>query len=409
MAINLVYGPDEVLAGQLAQQAGHGEFLQAQDERLRALDQFNQQLDENARQFDQRLAYGAQQDSAQLQQQTAQRSQQGQIAQADIQARAQQEGYNRQNKWGLEAFNQQGQQNNIAAQGANQQNVANINAAQQQREAMMQQAFKEHDAATQAWMKGDTFTSPELFQKFKERYDQRWAPFGITFGGMDETLQHDATQQAVQKVLPFLRSTLTFNGQPMFGDGELSQFVNADGTVNEDLLFKTHDSMIKGKQAEFEQGPKALEMHQKEEKHQQDMQHDNAATDLKIANQQREAENARQQQQRTFETQQRSRFSDAKSKWATNRAKWNADEATRAAKAKEAGTSYSAQPYDVPAPTWDEFKPIDQPPPTLADVSVGTHANPNQQPTLQPGDEIVVAPDGRRGIKHANGRVTPIP
>ncbi len=220
MAINHVYAPDPQFAAQAISQAGGAEYQQGQQDRLRAIEQFNAQLEQRDREFYDQLAY--QQDSQALgyatnQDQLALRAYEGDqnrmagLAESEMRS-----------QYGLADTALRG---NLQAAMQGQQTAGMM--ARDMQETRLKQAMSEHDAIQKAWLDGEHFTSDDQFKQAKSAWENKWGALGLTWGLPDQIAQQQAQQNDAMKVGQIETSFFTnpIDGAPLIAEGAVQSML----------------------------------------------------------------------------------------------------------------------------------------------------------------------------------------
>jgi len=220
VAVNHVYVPDQGFVAQAINEAGAAQYRQGQDDRLRAIEQYNAQLEQRDQHFYDNLAYqqGAQaldyatnQDALGLR---AYESDQNRMAGlADSQMRQ---------EYGLADTALRG---DIQAQLQGRQTAGQM--ARDMQNARLEQAMSEHDAIQKAWLDGEHFTSEDQFKQAKTAWEGKWGPLGLTWGLPDQIAAQQAEQSDAEMVgqLESTFFTSQVDGSPLIPQGAVQSML----------------------------------------------------------------------------------------------------------------------------------------------------------------------------------------
>lgn len=220
MAINHIYAPDPQFAAQAISQAGAAEYQQGQDDRLRAIEQFNAQLEQRDRQFYDNLAY--QQDGQLLDYVSNQDRLAFSGAQADQNRQAGLAEAEMRNQYGLADTALRG---NLQAAMQGRESAGMM--ARDMQETRLKQAMSEHDAIQKAWLEGEHFTSDDQFKQAKGAWEQKWGSLGLSWGLPDQIAQQQAQQNDEMKVGQIETSFFTnpIDGKPLISEGAVQSML----------------------------------------------------------------------------------------------------------------------------------------------------------------------------------------
>jgi hypothetical protein len=220
VAINHVYAPDQQFAAQAISQAGAAEYQQGQNDRLRAIEQFNAQLEQRDREFYDNLAY--QQDAQALNYATNQDRMALDAYQGDQRIEAGLADSRMRSQYGLADTALRG---NLQAAMQGQQTAGMM--ARDMQETRLKQAMSEHDAIQKAWLDGEHFTSDDQFKQAKSAWENKWGALGLTWGLPDQIAQQQAQQNDAMKVGQIETSFFTnpIDGAPLIAEGAVQSML----------------------------------------------------------------------------------------------------------------------------------------------------------------------------------------
>lgn len=287
MAINHVYVPDPQFAAQAISQAGGAEYQQGQQDRLRAIEQFNAQLEQRDREFYDNLAY--QQDAQALGYATNQDQMALSAYQGDQNRMAGLAEAEMRNQYGLADTALRG---NLQAAMLGQQTAGMM--ARDMQETRLKQAMSEHDAIQKAWIDGEHFTSDEQFKQAKGAWENKWGALGLTWGLPDQIAQQQAQQNDAMKVGQIETSFFTnpIDGTPLIAEGavqsmlELGMEPKEIATIGVKMQAEARQRAAlqqKEKQEEIKYQEAAANMERDDVRADQQLQHTQAANEQKAA------------------------------------------------------------------------------------------------------------------------------
>lgn len=368
MAINHIYAPDPQFAAQAISQAGAAEYQQGQDDRLRAIEQFNAQLEQRDRQFYDNLAYQqdgqllnyvANQDQLAFSGAQANQNRQAGLAEAEM-----------RNQYGLADTALRG---NLQAAMQGRESAGMM--ARDMQETRLKQAMSEHDAIQKAWLDGEHFTSDDQFKQAKGAWEKKWGSLGLSWGLPDQIAQQQAQQNDEQKIA-LLESGFKsrFTGDSLIPEGQIKTWLEL-GVEPKDIMAAQIKYHAEDRQA--------ASLQQKER--QEEIKYQESSANMK-----RDDERANQQLEHTRQS------AEQKAAMAAEQHKqkmmMNAVNSYQAAKLKWATAKNAA--FDA------EGKASLGPEPKLEDFML-----PEMQ---ESGGEIITNKAGRRARLHPDGSVTPI-